>query len=74
MVCVHRGAWLHLGGAENVVHHVPGGQADPSLQSDPQQQQLPKTGHVLPARPVPQAEAVLELQGEGGGPDASYSA
>ena len=38
----------------------------PSLQSNPLQQQLPKSGHVLPALPVQQAEAVVELQGEGG--------
>ena len=64
MVCAHRGAWLHLGGAEDVVHHVPVGQPHPSLQSNTQQQQLPERGHVLPLPPPSQqAEAVLELQG-----------
>ena len=66
VVCAHGGAWLHLGGAEDVIHHIPVGQPRPSLQSNPQQQKLPKGGHVLRALPVQQAEAVLELKGEGG--------
>ena len=66
MVCAHRGAWLHLGGAEDVVHHLPAGQPQQSLQSNTQQQQLPESGHVLPNPPFQQAEAVLELQGAGG--------
>ena len=53
-------------GPEDVVHHAPAGQPHPSLHSNPKQQQLPKSGHVLPALPVQQAEAVLELQGQGG--------
>ena len=69
VVCAHRGAHLHLTGAEDVVHHVRSGQPEPRLQSNPQQQQLPKSGHVRPALPVQQAEADLELQEEGhGGP------
>ena len=66
MVCAHGGICLHLGGAEDVIHHVPDGQPDPSLQSNPQQQELPKSGHVFPALPVQQVEAVLKLQGKGG--------
>ena len=66
MVCAHRGAWLHLRGAADVVHHVPVGQPHPSLQSNTQQQQLPERGHVPPPPHSSRPRHSLSSRGVGG--------